>query len=144
LHAFITVELATETKSMLRISAVHELEDEESSALNVDESNLPSRHLFDVISSRPLFHPLRQKIPDSPPEIESEYITIELLGTFLSGARRMALVRLGTQEHAIWVRERDYISSWIVETILAERLRLRGVDGVRIIDLWPKIESRPS
>lgn len=143
LHAFIAVELSSETVSMSRISSVHEPEDERLFVLKAGEFNLPSRHLFDIISDRPLFHPLRRKVIDSPPEIEPQDITIELLGTFLSSAERMALVRLGTEERAIWVKERDYISSWIVDTILAERLRLRSVDGVQIIDLWPKIESHP-
>jgi len=107
------------------------------------EFHPPSDHLLDVISQRPLFEPSRR--PHVPQIVQSsgaEESPIELIGTFLSDSGRAALVRLGAQEHAVWVAERGYISDWQVEGILADRLHLRRIDERRVIYLWPKRESQ--
>lgn len=148
LATIIAFEHALESKSTATIDAASSLESNDdwpelaSARFHI---HMPSREEFDVISNRPIFNPSRRKIIiDQPAEVEEEYIAIDLIGTFLSATRRAALVRLGTQERTEWVREREYISSWKVEKISPKRLRLRRMDELRIIDLWPETENRPS
>jgi hypothetical protein len=45
-------------------------------------------------------------------------------------------VRIEAQEQPVWVHERDWLSSWQVEKILADRLRLHRRNEVRIVNLW--------
>lgn len=147
LVALIAFEHAVRTKSTATVDPAPSLEANDWPELALPKFHMPSRELFDVISNRPLFSPSRRKIIiDQPLEVEEEEedITIELLGTLLTATQRAALVRLGTQEKTEWVREREYVSSWKVEKILAKRLRLRRMDELRIIDLWPETENHPS
>jgi hypothetical protein len=103
--------------------------------IKLSDIDLPSRDAFDVISNRPLFVPTRR--PLALPVIESEPFSIELVGTYLDRAEKTALVRLGSQDQAVWVREREFISSWQVERIDSDRLLLRRVDELRFVHLWP-------
>jgi hypothetical protein len=96
---------------------------------------LPPREVFDIISDRPLLVPER-RMPTSP-IIESEAFVIELIGTYIDDMERTALVKLGDQDSAVWVREREFISSWQVEEIRPDRLLLRSADELRVVYLWP-------
>jgi hypothetical protein len=96
---------------------------------------LPPREVFDIISDRPLLIPER-RMPTSP-IIESEAFVIQLIGTYVDDMERTALVQLGDQDSAVWVREREFISSWQVEEIHPDRLLLRCADELRVVYLWP-------
>ena len=88
---------------------------------------------FDVISDRPLFESSRRP-PASAPRLDPE-LSVELIGTLLSDNGRAALVRLGTDARATWVREGDYVDSWQIEKIHTDRLQLRRIDEMRMVHL---------
>jgi hypothetical protein len=95
----------------------------------------PSLDAFDIISDRPLLVPER-RMPTLP-IVESEPFVIKLVATYLDDMERAALVKLGDQDNAVWVREREFISSWQVEEIHPDRLLLRRADELRLVHLWP-------
>ena len=99
---------------------------------NID---LPSRDAFNIISDRPLLVPER-RLPTLP-IIESQSVAIELVGIYLDDRERTALVKLGNQDDEVWVREGEFISSWQVEQIHADRLLLRRANELRLVYLWP-------
>jgi hypothetical protein len=134
----LTVALRREDLPDVSVSAAISENVENWLELGLTNSGL-SRGTFDIISNRPLLDPSRRPlILESLPELEPEPLAIELIGTYLSDTERTALVRLGTQKHAVWVREREYISSWQVEKIHADRLHLRRIDEARFVHLWPE------
>jgi hypothetical protein len=97
----------------------------------------PPPNVIDVVAARPLFSPSRR--PYIKPLVASDvkYVTFELLAVLLTESRRVALVRIEAQEQPVWVHESDWLSSWQVETILADRLRLHRRNEVRIVNLRP-------
>jgi hypothetical protein len=142
----IAVELSVGSDSGPSASAVPNVNVDSWPELSLTDLRLPSGELFDAISNRPLFEPSRRPhVPQIEPSLgsESEYLAIELIGTFRRDARWAALVKIDPQENAVWVRERGYISSWHVEKISADRLHLRRMGELRIVELWSKPESPP-
>lgn len=142
----IAVELSVGSDSGPSASAVPNVNVDSWPELSLTDLRLPSGELFDAISNRPLFEPSRRPhVPQIEPTLgpESEYLAIELIGTFRRDARWAALVKIDPQENAVWVRERGYISSWHVEKISADRLHLRRMGELRIVELWSKPESPP-
>ena len=93
----------------------------------------PSRNMIDVIVARPLFSPSRR--PDVAAGVISDEqdVTFELIAVLLTESQRAALVRIGAQEQPVWVHERDWLSSWRVETIRADHLRIERRSEVRIV-----------
>jgi hypothetical protein len=141
--SLLSFELAAGGDFSANVGGSPDLTGDEWRKLTINEFHKPSSKIFDVISDRPIFSQSRRKKLHEPPVPEYEYISIELVGTLLTATRRAALVRVGTQQHTEWIREREYISSWKVETILPGSLRLRRIDELRTIDLWPQAEGRP-
>jgi len=114
-------------------SAVHPPDPVEPEAI---EFHPPPPNVIDVVAARPLFSPSRR--PYITPVVASdvEDVTFELIAVLLTESRRAALVRIEAQEQPVWVHERDWLSSWQVEKILADRLRLHRRNEVRIVNLW--------
>lgn len=101
----------------------------------------PPREHFAGVVDRPLFEPSRRPYVPSkmapPPTPDVEDVAITLIGTFLSQARRLALVKLGSQEGPITVHEGELLSSWRIERILSDSLLLRRNDQTRTVFLYP-------
>lgn len=143
LIALVMVEIKIESHSNYSVSAGSSMNFVSLPEPELANLRLPSRDSFDVISNRPLLEPSRRPVvAEGLTQTEQEYVTLQLIGIYLSDADRIALVRLGTQEHAVWVRERDYISTWKVEKIEADRLQLRRMDKEQSVHLWSEPNAR--
>jgi hypothetical protein len=97
------------------------------------EFRAPPRDMIDVIVARPLFSPSRRPEVAAALKSDGEDVTFELIAVLLTGSQRAALVRIGAQEQPVWVHERDWLSSWRVETIRADHLRVERRSEVRIV-----------
>ena len=93
----------------------------------------PPRNIIDVITARPLFSSSRRPWPAEAPHVED--VSFEVVAVLLTETRPAALVRLGGQERPVWVHETDWLSSWQVDEILADRLLLRRRDEIRIVNI---------
>jgi len=113
-------------------SVVHPLAPVE---LEAAEFLRPSPRIIDVIAGRPLFSPSRRPYVMAVETSGVEDVTFELIAVLLMESRPAALVRIGAQEQPVWVRERDWLSSWRLEQILADRLRLHRRGEVRIVKI---------
>jgi hypothetical protein len=103
--------------------------------LEASEFRPPPHNIIDVITARPLFSPLRRPYLRPAEASDLEDVSFELIAVLLTETRPAALVRIGEQERPIWVHERDWLSSWQVEEILADRLCLHRRDEVRIVNI---------
>ena len=100
----------------------------------------PAERQFDEISDRPLFFPSRRPFVAAAPAstaaaIEDPAAKIELIGVFLTGPERAALVQPEGQPAAHWVREQQTVAGWLVEEIAADRVRVRDGDHVEVVKL---------
>jgi len=113
-------------------SAVHPPDPVEPEAI---EFHAPPPNVIDVVAARPLFSPSRRPYVTPFVASDPEDVTFELIAVLLTESRRAGLVRIGAQEQAVWVHERDWLSSWQVEKILADGLRLHRRNEIRIVNL---------
>jgi hypothetical protein len=113
-------------------SAVHPSDPAEPEAI---EFHPPPPSIIDIVAARPLFSPSRRPYVTPVGASDVEDVAFELIAVLLTESRRAALVRIEAQEQPVWVHERDWLSSWQLEKILPDRLRLHRRNEVRIVNL---------
>lgn len=99
----------------------------------------PAHTVFEEMTARPLFSASRRPFvspgtEDVPADLAERTITVELVGTLLTGSDRAALLQPAGQG-ARWVRESQELEGWHVEAIERARVRLRQGDRAETIEL---------
>ena len=102
----------------------------------------PPYSVIEVVAARPLFSPSRRPYVTSIVASNVEDVAFELIAVLLTESRRAALVRIETQEQPVWVHEREWLSSWQVETIQSNHLSLHRRNNVRIVKLEPSYGTK--
>jgi hypothetical protein len=136
LIVIIAIALQKERFSTGSESAALNFSVEGSSEAEKNEITFYSLNAFDIISSRPLFVTSRR--PPNLPMPEPEPFRVELIGIYLNDEKRAALIKMNDQEQMLWIREGEFISSWQVAQIDANRVLLRRVDETKLLYLRPE------
>jgi hypothetical protein len=145
LGTVISLELIGETSTAPSVFAAPADTWQDDQKPDLVEFQAPPADVVGVAMARPLFLPSRRPyVPPVEMAPQVEEVTIQLVGVLLTGPQHAALVRLGTRERAVWVREGGWLSSWQVEKIVADRFYLRRRDEVRVVKLHPDLPIDPA